>query len=60
MTSYSAFLRSRLTCASGMKNLLRKTNHWNHDYYRALGEYEFTNEDYFLRMHAGGVPSFRD
>lgn len=43
-----------------MKNLLRKTNHWNHDYYRALGEYEFTNEDYFLRMHAGGVPSFRD
>ncbi|KAN0089609.1 protein of unknown function (DUF3328) domain containing protein [Hyaloscypha variabilis] len=33
-------------------NLLRKTNYWNHDYYSKLGEKEFANEDYIVRMHA--------
>ncbi|KIN03061.1 hypothetical protein OIDMADRAFT_18524 [Oidiodendron maius Zn] len=33
-------------------NLLRKTSHWNYNYYQNLGEVEFENEERFLRIHA--------
>ncbi|KAH3908423.1 hypothetical protein HBH56_174820 [Parastagonospora nodorum] len=32
-------------------NLLRKTLHWNYDYYRALGEGAFVNSEYIVQVH---------
>ena len=32
-------------------NLLRKTSYWDYDYYHALGEGAFSNDDQVLRIH---------
>lgn len=35
-----------------MQDLVRKTLHWNYDYYLAKGEGPFVNSEYIVRIHA--------